>query len=112
MKGVCHHRRRLRIPNHLHLLQHLKNKKKGLILTMPGGMVPLSIHQQASFGKVGLLVLSMVMEKCMYQPDDCPKLPVGESRYKTFVSDNEVETFRKKVAQERRRQRSTSASQG
>ena len=32
----------------------------------------------------------------MHVPDDCPKLPVGESSYKTFVSDNEVETLRKK----------------
>ncbi|KAI2508302.1 hypothetical protein MHU86_6107 [Fragilaria crotonensis] len=32
----------------------------------------------------------------IHVPDECPKLPFGESRYKTLVSDNEVEKFRKK----------------
>jgi len=32
----------------------------------------------------------------MHVPDDCPKLPFGEGRYKRFLSDNEVEKSRKK----------------
>jgi len=32
----------------------------------------------------------------IHVPDECPKLPFGESRYKTLVSDNQVEKFRKK----------------
>jgi hypothetical protein len=34
----------------------------------------------------------------MHVPDDCPKLSFGEGRYKRFVSDNEVEKFRKSGA--------------
>jgi hypothetical protein len=50
----------------LDLLMQLKNTKKIFISKRPG-MIPLSFHKQTRFGKMGLLIITMVMEKCMYQ---------------------------------------------
>ncbi|KAI2497454.1 hypothetical protein MHU86_17058 [Fragilaria crotonensis] len=93
MNGVCHQRRMLPISNHLDLLMDLNNRKK-ILISEAWWNDPAKLPRASRVWKGG--------PPCTYGygdihvPDECPKLPFGESRYKTLVSDNEIEKFRKK----------------
>jgi hypothetical protein len=82
-----------RVRNRKKRYMAMRERREGVIrMTMiQEGMMPLRFHVQGRFGVVDLRIYGY--DK-IYVPDNCPKRGVAaRSRYKTFVSESDVEDF-------------------